>query len=107
MVAHYGMSERIGPIYVEHRTEHPFLGQVLGSEGSTSDATVRVVEQETAQILARAVETATATIREHRMALDVLFKHLLTHETAEREELVRLLGESPRWGCAAPPGMGE
>lgn len=92
MVAHYGMSERIGPIYVEHRTEHPFLGQVLGSEGSTSDATVRVVEQETAEILARAVERATATIREHRKALEVLFEHLLTHETAEREELVDLLG---------------
>jgi cell division protease FtsH len=107
MVAHYGMSERIGPIYVEHRTEHPFLGQVLGSEGSTSDATVRMVEQETAQVLAHAVETATATIREHRMSLDVLFEHLLTHETAEREELVRLLGESPGRQCAAPPGMAE
>jgi cell division protease FtsH len=92
MVAHYGMSAQVGPIYVEHRTEHPFLGQVLGSEGSTSDATVRVVEQETAEILTRAVEMATATISEHRAALDILFEHLLTHETAEREELVALLG---------------
>jgi cell division protease FtsH len=92
MVAHYGMSDRAGPIYVEHRTEHPFLGQVLGSEGSTSDATVRLVEQEAGRILVRAVEAATATIREHRAALDALFEHLLTHETAEREELLALLG---------------
>ena len=39
-----------------------------------------------------AVETATAIIQAHRRALDVLFEHLLTHETAEREELVALLG---------------
>src|SRR6185503_8875759 len=55
-------------------------------------ATVRVVEQETAQILERAVKAATATIQEHRLALDKLFAYLLTHETAEREELVDLLG---------------
>jgi cell division protease FtsH len=95
MVAHFGMSERIGPTYVEHRTEHPFLGHVLGSEGSTSDATVRLVEKETARILAHAVETATTTIREHRAALDSLFEYLLAHETAEREELIGLLGPSP------------
>jgi cell division protease FtsH len=94
MVAHYGMSERIGPTYIEHRTEHPFLGQVLGSEGSTSDATVRLVEQETAQLLSHAVEVATAMLHAHRAALDRLIARLLVHETMEREELIALL-DSP------------
>ena len=92
MVAHYGMSARIGPMYVEHRTEHPFLGQMLASEGTTSDATVRVVEQETAEVLARAVDAAMATIHAHRGALQALLEHLLEHETAERSELLALLG---------------
>lgn len=30
MVAHFGMSERVGPVYHEHWTEHPFLGQRFG-----------------------------------------------------------------------------
>ena len=92
MVAHYGMSERLGPIYVEHRAEHPFLGQVLGTESSTSEATVRLVEEETATLLTDAVEVASATIRAHRSSLEALFQHLLAHETAERDELVELLG---------------
>jgi ATP-dependent Zn protease len=87
---------------VEHRTEHPFLGQVLATEGSTSDATVRVVEQETGRILARAVEAATALIGAHRKELDLLFEHLLTHEMVERDELVGLLGP-PMHGPEPPP----
>jgi ATP-dependent Zn protease len=25
MMAHYGMSERLGPVYYDHEAEHPFL----------------------------------------------------------------------------------
>jgi cell division protease FtsH len=103
MVAHYGMSERVGPLYVEHRTEHPFLGQMLGSESSTSDATVRLVEREASRLLARAVETATSLIGQHRRALDVLFAHLLEHETVEHAELLELLGPA---AVEPPAGVG-
>jgi cell division protease FtsH len=92
MVAHFGMSPKVGPVYVAHRTEHPFLGQVLGSESGTSDATVRLVERESGRILARAAEAATAVIRAHRASLDALYEHLVEHEAAEREDLLRLLG---------------
>src|SRR5688572_11469993 len=47
MVAHFGMSDRVGPVFHEHKTEHPFLGQMLATEGGTSDATIHVIEQET------------------------------------------------------------
>ena len=33
MVAHYGMSERVGPVFHEQRVEHPFLGQRLATGG--------------------------------------------------------------------------
>ena len=92
MVAHYGMSPHVGPVHVEHRTEHPFLGQVLGRESGTSDATVRLVEQETALVLTAAVAAATAVLKEHRGSLDVLTRHLVAHEAAERVELIELLG---------------
>ena len=32
MVAHYGMSERLGPVYYDHEAEHPFLGQRIGTD---------------------------------------------------------------------------
>jgi len=92
MVAHYGMSDRIGPVYHEHRTEHPFLGQTLGTESGTSDATVHVIEEETRKVLTDSLETAKRTIRDHRDGLDRLVAALMEEETLDRAALVRLLG---------------
>jgi cell division protease FtsH len=103
MVAHWGMSETIGPVYHEHRTEHPFLGQVLATEGGTSDATVHKIEEETRRILGQALESSLRTIREHRTELDALGSHLDEHETVERVELERLLGPGAPRGEAVIP----
>jgi cell division protease FtsH len=103
MVAHWGMSEAIGPVYHEHRTEHPFLGQVLATEGGTSDATVHKIEEETRRILGQALESSLRTIREHRKELDALGSHLDENETVERDELERLLGPGAPRGEAVIP----
>jgi cell division protease FtsH len=92
MVAHWGMSERIGPVYHEHKTEHPFLGQVLATEGGTSDATVHLIEGETRRILGEAFESSLKTVRDHRDGLDRLVADLMARETIEKPELSRLLG---------------
>jgi cell division protease FtsH len=102
MVAHWGMSEAIGPVYHEHRTEHPFLGQMLATEGGTSDATVHQIEEETRHILHTAQQGAEAFIRERRAEMDALVAHLLEHESVDKNELSRLLGPStPRPGAEA------
>jgi cell division protease FtsH len=92
MVAHWGMSEKIGPVYHEHKTEHPFLGQVLATEGATSDATVHLIESETRRVLTDAREAALKVVRDHRDGVDRLVAVLLENETIEKAELQRLLG---------------
>jgi cell division protease FtsH len=92
MVAHWGMSEKVGPVYHEHKTEHPFLGQMLATEGATSDATVHLIESETRRVLSEAREAAIQTVRTHRDALERLVAVLLEHETIEKDELSRVLG---------------
>jgi cell division protease FtsH len=92
MVAHWGMSEKIGPVYHEHKTEHPFLGQVLATEGATSDATVHLIESETRRVLSDARDAALKVVRDHRDALERLVTVLMESETIEKEELNRLLG---------------
>jgi cell division protease FtsH len=94
MVAHFGMSDRVGPVYHEHKTEHPFLGQMLATEGGTSDATVHVIEQETRRMLAEAVEEAAELVSEKREPLERLVARLMENETVEREELEQMLGPS-------------
>ncbi len=92
MIAHYGMSDCLGPVYHQHKTQQSFLGQTLAMEGATSDATVHGIELEVKRVLSEAAEAARRTIGEHREAYDRLVAALLEHETIEREELQALLG---------------
>jgi cell division protease FtsH len=100
MVAHFGMSDRVGPVFHEHKTEHPFLGQMLATEGGTSDATIHVIEEEARSMLNAAVDNAKRIVSEHRAELDRLVAALLEKETIDRDELRRLLG--PPTGPSRP-----
>jgi cell division protease FtsH len=91
MVAHWGMSETMGPVYYEYRTEHPFLGQRLAVEGGTSDATVHQLEREARGLVRAALERARACIKEHADAMNALVAALLQKETLEKAELVEIL----------------
>jgi cell division protease FtsH len=92
MVAHYGMSERVGPMFHEQRVEHPFLGQRLATETGLSDETAHLIEQEARRILSEAVEAAKSLVLERRAALERLVAALLQDETLERPDLERVLG---------------
>lgn len=94
MVAHWGMSDAIGPVYYEHRTEHPFLGQRMATDGGTSDATVHAIEKESRALLIRAAQEAEKIIVEHLNTLCALRDYLLDKESIEAAELRNLLGPS-------------
>jgi cell division protease FtsH len=93
MVAHYGMSERLGPVYYDHDAEHPFLGQRMGMASGTSDATITAIEEEGRRLLGRALEEASAMLVERRESLDRLVAALLEHESLERDELAAILSD--------------
>jgi cell division protease FtsH len=104
MVAHYGMGERLGPVFHEHKTEHPFLGQKMATEAGTSDATVHAIEEETRIILIRALDESSRVLTQHRDRLDRLVEALLERETVEKVELHSLLGPSVN---ASGPGEAD
>ena len=92
MVAHFGMSERLGPVYYDHDAEHPFLGMRVATEGGTSPATTNAIEEEARRLLRRALDEAGELLQRHRPALDRLYGALLERESLERDELVAILG---------------
>jgi cell division protease FtsH len=98
MVSHFGMSETVGPVYYDHRSEHPFLGQTIAADAGISDATVHAIEQEARKLLVKAKTEAQGIVVEHRSALDGLVSELLEHETIDKSDLVRLLGPSANAG---------
>lgn len=93
MVAHFGMSEKFGPVYYEHGAEHPFLGQRIATDGGASDATTHAIEAEVRKILNRALEEAKVLIAKNRDRFDHLVDVLLEKETIEKSELLTILGE--------------
>ncbi len=90
------MSDKIGPVFYEHRAEHPFLGQRLAADSGISDLTVHAIEEETRKLLASAFEDAKRLIGAHRFAFDDLVKLLLVQETVERSDLEKTLGSAMR-----------
>jgi cell division protease FtsH len=91
MVANYGMSQALGPVYYEHEAEHPFLGQRIATDGGASDATLHHIESEARQVLTSALAGANQVLAEHRAVLAALELALLTRETLERADLEALL----------------
>jgi len=91
MVANWGMSAALGPVYYEHEAEHPFLGQRIATDGGASDATLSTIESEARGVLAKALEAASSLLSEHRPQLDALEQALLVRETLERADLLALL----------------
>jgi cell division protease FtsH len=91
MVANYGMSTVLGPVYYEHEAEHPFLGQKIATEGGVSNVTLSTIESEARAVLSKALAEASSLLTEHRAKLESLEQALLRSETLERTELHALL----------------
>jgi cell division protease FtsH len=104
MVAHYGMSEVVGPVFHEQRLEHPFLGQRLATDIGASDATTHAMEEEVRRVLEGALETATQVIIAHVRAHERLVEALLERETIERADLARILGDARADRAQVAPG---
>jgi cell division protease FtsH len=91
MVAQWGMSDRLGPVYYENDAEHPFLGQRIATDGGTSAATSAAIEEEARKILSRAYDQATTLLIERRRELDRLAAALFERESLERDDLTAIL----------------
>ena len=102
MVAHFGMSERLGPVYYDHDAEHPFLGMRVATEGGTSPTTTNAIEEEARRLLRVALDEAGEILAQHRPLLDRLCDALVERESLDRDELAALLGTSAR----GPAGVG-
>ena len=95
MVAHWGMSEKVGPVSFKQSEQHPFLGKEMQSSREFSEETARIIDVEVTSILKEANETAISMLHEYREQMDALAEALLEHEDIEHDELVKILGPRP------------
>lgn len=92
MVAHWGMSERLGPVAYRVGEEHPFLGKEMAEPREFSEHTAQVIDEETARILHDAADQARTLLAKHRKHLDDLAITLADKEELGEPEIRKILG---------------
>jgi cell division protease FtsH len=99
MVAHWGMSERVGPVACATSNEHPFLGRDVYEQREFSEATARIIDEEVSRLLSEAAERAVKLLSDNREKLDRLAGELEKREMLDDVEVVEIIGPAtPRRG---------
>jgi cell division protease FtsH len=93
MVAHWGMSEVVGPVAFRQSEEHPFLGKEMHEMRQFSEETAHIIDQEVQRFLNEAYSRATEILTTHRRDLDRLAQTLLERELLTKDEMTELLGK--------------
>lgn len=93
MVAHWGMSDIIGPVAFRQGSSHPFLGKEIHEERKFSEETARHIDLEVQKILIAASQEATELLTKRRDELEKVTEALLDRELLTKEDLIQILGE--------------
>jgi cell division protease FtsH len=92
MVAHWGMSEKLGPVSCQSSHEHPFLGRDVYEQREFSENTAQIIDEEVARFLGEAAERAVHLLSENRGKLDRLAGELESREMLDDTEVVEIIG---------------
>ncbi len=92
MVAHWGMSNRVGPVACHGSQEHPFLGRDVYEQREFSEHTAQIIDEEVSRILNDAADRATELLTENRGKLDTLASELESREMLDEDEVVGVIG---------------
>ena len=90
MVTRFGMSEKIGTIYLDSQQE-VFVGASFGQSREYSEELAAAVDQEVSSILSSCYQRSMDTLKEHRDDLEKLASVLIERETLSRAEFLAVM----------------
>jgi cell division protease FtsH len=94
MVAHWGMSDRLGPVAYHLSEEHPFLGKELHEQRQFSEHTAQLIDEEVAQLLHKSADQARDLLEQNRDKLVAIAEALIEREILNEDETTELIGPS-------------
>jgi cell division protease FtsH len=101
MVTRFGMSSQLGKLTYGHPLASPFLKSIFtAEERNYSDATARIIDEESKWIVDAAFQRAESILRERGEQLNHLASELIRKETLSKDELEAVV-QSPRPVAAA------
>ena len=95
MVTQWGMSERVGPVYMRGTEEHPFLGREMTESRDHSEHTQQIIDEEISRILQDADQRAQRILEDRREDLDRMVDALVEKEVLTVAELEEMIGKRP------------
>ena len=90
MVTMFGMSEELGPVYLDSDQE-VFVGMEFGQSRGYSEETAARIDAEVKKLCQQCYDMAVKALTDNRSKLDLLTEALLKHETISRQEFVNLM----------------
>ena len=94
MVTRYGMSEKIGTIFLDSEQE-VFLGNSFAQNRDFSEETAAAIDREVGDLLRSCYELSMNTLKEHQDKLEGLAQLLIEKETLSREDFVAFIDDAP------------
>jgi cell division protease FtsH len=95
MVCQWEMSDKIGPVTFRLGETHPFLGRELTESRDFSEHTARIIDEEIRDLVGTMEKKAEDVLTSNRDSLDTLAEQLLEHETLTKEEVDKILEQTP------------
>jgi len=92
MVAHWGMSQKLGPVSYKSSNEDPFLGREIHQQRQFSEHTQETIDSEVGDILRGAERKAVDLLHEKRRELEMLKDALLEQEELDELQIRALIG---------------
>ncbi|MBE5810693.1 MAG: cell division protein FtsH, partial [Clostridiales bacterium] len=90
MVTMFGMSDEIGPVYLDN-DQQVFVGMEFGQSRGYSEETAARIDAEVKKLCQQCYDMAVKALTDNRSKLDLLTEALLKHETISRQEFVNLM----------------
>jgi len=94
MVSEYGMSQKLGQVYLAKDRRFQFLGVMPESRPDYSEATAETIDEEVRQIIGTQYQVAREILERRRPVLESAAALLLEKEKIDGEELKRLVAQN-------------
>lgn len=93
MVKEYGMSEQLGPVFLESPRQSLFLNADFGSDKKYSEETARFIDQEVKRIILETYSKVKKILEERKGVMGKIAKSLLKKEVIQGEELRAMIAQ--------------
>ena len=94
MIAHWGMSKKLGPVSFKLSDSDPFLGREMHQQRQFSERTQEIIDTELGENLRVADRSAFELLEKHRHALEQLKDALIEQEELDEKQIEAILGPS-------------